>query len=217
MALQADSWNSRYASTDYAYGLEPNDFLVECVHQPFFPSPSTNPRILCLADGEGRNSVYLASLGYTHVTAVDFSPVGLAKARALAEEKKVAVAPVTVEADLEVYEPPADGVDVIVSIFCHMPSVARRAMHARMVKALSAPNGLYLFEAYSPEQVKFGTGGPKDEDLLMTVDKVREELVDAGVEEVFKLETLERTVMEGRLHTGQASVTQFVGRMKQKK
>ncbi len=193
-------WDARYAEPGWAFGTEPNDFLREFAH--VLPA---NGRVLCLAEGEGRNAVHLASLGHD-VTAVDLSSVGLAKAAALAAEHDVSLR--TEVADLATYPIVPGAWDGIVSIFAHVPRVVRGPLHRRVVEGL-APGGVLLLEAYTPNQIGRGTGGPTDETKLMTLALLREEL--AGLELTLARE-IEREVIEGRYHAGRSEVVQIVAR-----
>lgn len=192
-------WDERYGTTDYVYGTAPNGFLE--AHAHLLPPGE----VLCLAEGEGRNAVFLARHGHL-VTAVDASPVGLAKARALAARHGVEIE--TVCADLADYPLGVDRWVGIVSIFAHLPPALRRRVHAQVPAALR-PGGLFLLEAYTPEQVALGTGGPKSPELMMDAATLAEEL--AGLE-FLQLEELRREVIEGRGHTGQGAVVQVVAR-----
>ena len=193
-------WDQRYDQHDYFYGTEPNDFLrAMAVQLP------TGGRLLCLAEGEGRNAVWLAAQGFA-VTAVDLSAVGLAKGQRLAAHKGVSV--VWQQADLADFDPGQQCWDGIVSIFAHQPSVIRRPLHQRCVAAL-APGGVMLLEAYCPAQLQYQTGGPRDADLLPTAALLQAEL--AGLQFDHLLE-LEREVIEGQGHTGRAAVVQLVAR-----
>ena len=118
-------WNERYAEPGYAYGVEPNDFLVQQVGR--LPAGG---RVLELCAGEGRNGVWLAARGFA-VTSVDGSAVGLAKASALAAERKTSLR--TVVSDLAAYDVAAEPWDVIVSIFAHLPPPLRQRVHAAAV------------------------------------------------------------------------------------
>src|SRR5690606_8149969 len=129
--------------------------------------------VLCLAEGEGRNAVFLAGRGHA-VAAVDFSAEGLRKARQLASERNVDIE--TIEADLATFDLGTDAWSGIVSIWAHTPSVVRRRIHAAVPAAL-APGGVFVLEAYRPEQLGYGTGGPSDPDMLPTLAGLREELV----------------------------------------
>lgn len=190
-------WDSRYSEPGYAYGTSPNDFIVAVVE--------TIPRgrILSLAEGEGRNAVYLASLG-CKVTAVDGSAVGLSKANALAAEQGVAIH--TVVADLADYRIEPAQWDGIISCYCHIPSAIRIPLHQAVVRGLK-PGGVFVLEAFSKEQLAYESGGPQEIDLLMDLDDLKQEL--SGLEFV-RAATLERDVREGSRHTGLASVVQIL-------
>ena len=190
-------WDQRYGTQDYAYGTEPNDFLKA----PFRQIPQG--RVLSLAEGEGRNAVFLAKHGY-RVTAVDASRVGLDKAQRLAQENNVAIE--CVQADLADFTPGDNEWDGIISIFCPLPSGIRRALYARLEKALK-PGGVFLLEAYTPAQANNDTGGGKDTDTMQTSATLRQEL--AGLHFVH-LQELERPVIEGRYHTGLGAVVQAI-------
>ena len=163
-------WNQRYNSETYAYGTEPNNFLVTM----FGRLPEG--KVLCLAEGEGRNAVWLAQQG-REVTAMDASEVGLEKARRLAETCGVEIT--TVHADLAAFEIESQHWDAIVSIFCHVPPKLRHSVHRRCVKGLR-PGGVMLLEAYTPAQLKYKTGGPPTADMMMDEESLRTEL--AGLE-----------------------------------
>lgn len=192
-------WNERYSTAGYAYGTEPNDFLA-AVATRIPPG-----RVLSLADGEGRNGVYLATLGYD-VTSVDSSPVGLAKAQRLAAARGVHLT--TVVADLAEYVLDPESWEGIVSIFCHLPEPLRRRVHEQVVRAL-VPGGLYVIESYSPKQLGRGTGGPTAAELLPTLDALRAEL---GGLDVLHAEEVERDIHEGIHHDGPSAVVQVIAR-----
>lgn len=193
-----NKWDERYAEAGFAYGTEANDFLVASRH--LLPNTGT---VLCLADGEGRNSVYLAELGYT-VTAVDSSSVGMEKAAILARERGVTLT--TRVADLADYQLPDDSFDAIISIFCHLPPPIRRQLHSRIPFSLKK-GGVFLLEGYTPRQPEYGTGGPPVKELLMNLDDLLTELQPLRI--IHGAE-LERDVYEGRLHTGLGSVVQLI-------
>jgi len=192
-------WDERYDTSEYIYGVEPNDFLRNHADR------LASGRTLCLAEGEGRNAVFLARQGHV-VTAVDSSSVALKKARKLAQMRGVQIR--TVHADLADFEIGIGRWDSIVSIFCHVPPDLRRRLHAAVVEGLK-PGGMLLLEAYTPRQIALGTGGPPVPELTMTLDALREEL--AGLEFLHALET-ERDVVEGIHHTGRGAVVQVLAR-----
>lgn len=190
-------WDERYSEPGFAYGTAPNDFLVSVVDR------IPQGKILSLAEGEGRNAVYLASLGY-RVTAVDGSEVGLRKAQELATGRGVAIT--TIRADLSTFEIEEGDWDGIVACYCHLPPAIRIPLHRAAVQGLK-PGGVFVLEAFSKEQLAFGTGGPQSLDMLMSLDELKREL--AGLEFVHAVQ-IEREVREGRGHTGLASVVQIL-------
>jgi 2-polyprenyl-3-methyl-5-hydroxy-6-metoxy-1,4-benzoquinol methylase len=190
-------WDQRYSGADYVYGTQPNDFLRET--RPQLPAG----KLLSLAEGEGRNAVWLAQQGYD-VTAVDASSVGLAKARRLAESQGVRVN--WVHADLAAFDIGQQHWDVIVSIFCHLPAALRTSLHQACVAGLR-PGGMFLLEAYTPRQLAFATGGPPTAELMMDSQTLRTEL--DGLQFVHLLET-EREIHEGQLHHGMGAVVQLL-------
>ncbi len=196
--MDASHWNERYAAAGHLYGTEPNGFLAAMA--PLIPPGP----VLCLAEGEGRNAVHLAARGH-RVTAVDQSAVGLAKAQRLASTRGVALE--TVVADLAGYPLSPGGWAGIISIFAHLPVPLRRKVHAAVANGLK-PGGVFILEAYTPAQLAFETGGPKDPALLMRLDDLRAEL--AGLDLSVARE-IERDVVEGSGHRGRAAVVQVIG------
>lgn len=196
----ASQWDQRYGTEGYWYGTQPNDFLKE--HVAVLPPRG---RVLCLAEGEGRNAVFLATQGF-EVVAVDASAVGLAKAERLARERQVSIT--TVQADLSDYILAHDAWDAIVSIWCHLPPALRARVHANVRPALRA-GGVFLLEAYTPAQLEFKTGGPPTAELMPTLAGLRTEL--SGLEFEVAIER-ERDVHEGRGHDGRSAVVQVIAR-----
>lgn len=191
-------WNQRYASGEFVYGTEPNSFLRE--HASLLAGP-----VLSLAEGEGRNAVFLASLGLD-VLGVDGSEVGLAKARQLAASRGLAIR--TEVADLVTYEPPENSFGSVISISAHLPTQIRKRLH-RLVERALRPGGIMLLEAYSKAQITRDTGGPKDVDMLMAREDLEREFPHC---ELILSQEIEREVVEGQFHTGLASVVQFIAR-----
>jgi SAM-dependent methyltransferase len=192
-------WDERYSAPGYAYGVEPNDFLRSVTAR--IPDGG---HVLCLAEGEGRNAVYLAGQGH-RVMAVDASPVGLAKAEKLASERAVEIE--TVAANLADFVIEPDAWDAIVSIFCHLPPPLRARVHGAAVRGLRA-GGVFVLEGFTERQLDLGTGGPPSAELMMSLDALRGEL--DGLELVVARET-EREIREGRFHDGRSAVVQVVG------
>jgi SAM-dependent methyltransferase len=190
-------WDQRYNTEDYVYGTRPNDFLVHVAGK------MPLGRTLCIAEGEGRNAVYLAELGHD-VVAVDASTVGMQKAQRLARERGVVIE--TVVADLADYQIEENSLDAVVSIFAHVPPAIRRPLHRRIVNGLK-PGGVLVLEAYTPDQIAYGTGGPPVAELTMSLQALEDEL--RGLEFTHAVE-LKRDVVEGSLHTGTGAVVQVV-------
>ena len=192
-------WNLRYGNQEYFYGTEPNDFLKENAH--LVPNGS----VLCLADGEGRNSAFLAAMGWD-VSSVDISDIGVEKTKKLAANKGV-----TVDAqvgDLTTFDLGKNKWQGVISIFAHLPESLRQDVHRRVIESL-APGGVFLLEAYTVAQIGRGTGGPQVPELLMSAEALARELAPL---EIVQLEELERDVSEGSGHTGHAAVVQLIAR-----
>lgn len=193
-------WDERYRGDGYYYGTEPNSFLTASKGH-ITPAGA----VLCLAEGEGRNAVWLARQGFA-VTAVEQSAYGLAKGRQLAAQYQVEVN--WCQADLNHFEMGEAQWDGIISIFAHLPPQLRQQVHQRVVTALK-PGGAMVLEAYNPAQLNYATGGPRDPQWLMTCERLRDELPGLHFE---LLHQLEREVIEGVGHTGLAAVVQMVAR-----
>ncbi|HEX4946691.1 MAG TPA: class I SAM-dependent methyltransferase [Blastocatellia bacterium] len=191
-------WDERYAHEEYAYGTEPNEFLA--AHAARIP----RGRVLCLADGEGRNGVWLAQQGYD-VTSVDLSAVGLEKARKLAARRNVRIN--TIQADLAVYDIEPNAWEGIVLIFGHLPPHIRRRLLQQAVAGLR-PGGAFLLELYTPRQLEFGTGGPREVELLGKLEDLRAELDGLQFEIA---QEIEREIYEGKYHGGHSAVVQILG------
>ena len=193
-------WDERYASDEYVYGTDPNEFLA-AEYRRIPPG-----RVLCLSEGEGRNGVFLAQQGY-EVTGVDASIVGLDKAQRLASERRVSIR--TEVCDLADYDLGQGAWQGIVSIFGHLPPDLRRAVLGRVAAAL-APGGVFLLEAYTPRHRELGrVGGPSDITWLATLETLEREL---GALETVLGREVERDVNEGHQHSGPSHVVQLVAR-----
>lgn len=199
---ELDRWNQRYADADdYLFGRGPNHFVAQQKDR-FKPGQTA----LAIADGEGRNSVYLAELGLD-VTAMDFSPVALEKSRRLAEEAGVSVR--LVEADLYNWDWPDSAFDAVVGIFFQFaPPAKRDGIFAGMKRAVK-PGGLIVIEGYRPEQVDYGTGGPPQRENMYTEELLREWFGDF---EILLLESYDAEVDEGPGHKGMSALIDLVAR-----
>ncbi|MGH7131725.1 MAG: SAM-dependent methyltransferase [Phycisphaerales bacterium] len=193
-------WDQRYASDDLVYGEAANDFLAAMADR----LPKTG-RALDIGAGEGRNALFLASVGLD-VLAVDQSAVGMVKAQRRAADRGLKLR--TQAADLRDFEIDHCSFDVVSSIFVHLPTSLRATVH-KHVEAWLKPGGVFVLEAYSPDQLKRSTGGPKDPALLAPLEVILSEL--AGLE-ILHQAALVRKVSEGQSHTGEASVVQVLAR-----
>lgn len=195
-------WDDRYSETGFAYGTEANDFLKE-----MFEKIPIGGHVLCLAEGEGRNAVFLAQNGY-QVTAIDLSEVGLNKALKLAGDRGVTIT--TQVADLADYSLGQQQWDGIVSIWAHMPEAIQRRVHAQVVPALK-PGGVFILEAYTYQQTTMeGVGGPpaSQKDRFVSLEDLQSEL--AELDDIFGIEK-QRSISEGTRHQGLSAVVQFIG------
>ncbi len=196
--MTREFWDSRFAEKGFAYGTEPNAFLVSQKHLL-----KPRAKALAVADDEGRNGVWLAQQGLD-VLSVDQSAVGLAKTRELAAQRGVSIR--TEQTDLTTWKWPENEFDVVAAIFIHFPSAVRAPMHARMYAALK-PGGVLILEAFTPKQLEYKTGGPQDLDRLYTADMLRN---DFGMGERLLLEEAITGLNEGPYHHGQSAVVRLV-------
>ena len=194
-------WDQRFAEPGYKYGTQPNAWLQAEAHRL-----APGSRVLVPGDGEGRNGVWLAQQGH-QVQSVDSSSIGLAKARALATERGVAID--TLCADLADWAPPAASVDAVVLVFVHLRPALRATVHRRLAQAV-VPGGWLLIEAFHPGQLGRSSGGPKELDMLFTTPLLRADF-DGLLDEVFAWEG-EVQLAEGPGHQGAGIVTRWLGR-----
>ncbi|HEX8012824.1 MAG TPA: class I SAM-dependent methyltransferase [Casimicrobiaceae bacterium] len=194
-------WNARFAREDFLFGEEPNAFLRSQAHR-LRPASS----VLCVADGEGRNSVWLAEQGH-RVSAFDFAPNAVAKARRLAQQRNV-----TVDHELgDAYTWPwtAKRYDALVAVFIQfVPPELRDGVFAGMQSAV-APGGVFLLEGYRPEQVDYGTGGPPRREHMYT--RAWLERTFSGWE-ILLLEGYDAVIREGQAHSGMSALIDLVAR-----
>lgn len=191
-------WDERYSSPEYIYGTEPNRFLKEQL------KGIEAGKILFPAEGEGRNAVFAATLGW-QTDAFDQSIEGQKKALQLAKQKGVSIQ-YSIQS-LEDWNPESGIFDCIVLIFVHMPEELRKKVHTAAIRALKSGGSLIL-EAFTAEQLKNTSGGPKTTDLLFTKEMLETDFMNL---KVIELKETKRTLDEGRLHQGVADVIQFIG------
>lgn len=194
-------WEDRFGAPEYIFGKEPNYFLASC--KSLLP---VSGKLLTVADGEGRNGVWLAEQGLD-ATSIDFSPSAQEKAVALARERDVKVT--FIRADVHDWDYPEAAFDVVVEIFTQFSSPAERARKwAGMRKALK-PGGLLIVQGYTPKQLQYGTGGPKEIENLYTRDMLVEAFRDFHD---LKIVEEELELHEGTSHGGMSAVINLTAR-----
>lgn len=194
-------WDRRYEQQEYVFGTAPNVFLAEHAHRL-----GVEARVLCVADGEGRNGAFLAGLGHA-VTAFDGSEVATRKALALDQTRGVRVERLVVS--LERWRWHADAWDAVVAVFVQFaPPAERRAMFAGILRSVR-PGGLLLIEGYTPRQLAYGTGGPPDASHMYTAPMLQTAF--AGWE-VLELREYDAERSEGVGHRGMSALVDLVAR-----
>lgn len=196
---ELDRWETRFSGPGYAFGKEPAAFLKAQAH-----GLPASGKALSIADGEGRNGVWLAERGLD-VLAIDFSPTALQKSRALAAERGVALA--TELADVMAWRWPAEAYDVIVAIFIQFVTPAERSTLFGSIKRALKPGGLLLLHGYRPEQLRYRTGGPQEADHMYT-----RALLEAAFGDMSQIEISEHdsVVSEGSSHVGMSALIDLV-------
>ncbi len=199
-------WNDRYSKNEFAYGEQPNNYLKEQLEK--LPVGA----ILFPAEGEGRNAVFAAKLGWA-VSAFDISTEGKKKALLLAENNKVMIDYQVGELQELNYK--TNQFDVIALIYAHFPADIKSIYHNTLDKYLRK-GGAVIFEAFSKKHIGFiskneKVGGPKDIAMLFSIDEIKSDFANY---EVIELEEKEIELSEGLFHNGRGSVIRFVGRKK---
>ena len=195
------TWNRRFAGEDYLFGTAPNEYLRDHGH-----ALAAGGRVLCVADGEGRNSVWLARQGMP-VDAFDIAEVGVAKARKLAADAGVSVN--NAVADCDGWPWPVEAYDAVVAIFVQFADPAmRERLFAHMVEALK-PGGLLVLQGYTPKQLEYKTGGPPILSHLYSADMLREAFAAL---EFIELKEYEADLTEGSQHAGRSALVGMLAR-----
>jgi SAM-dependent methyltransferase len=196
-----ETWNARFARDDFLFGEEPNAFLRKQAH---WLKPGGS--VLCVADGEGRNSVWLAEQGF-RVEAFDFASNALTKAKRLAQRRKVRVDHAL--GDAYTWPWAAKHYDALVAIFIQfLPADSRDEVFAGMKSAVE-PGGLFLLEGYRPEQVGYRTGGPPRPDHMYTREWLEQMFTGW---QIFLLEAYDAVIQEGQAHNGLSALIDLVAR-----
>ena len=196
---ELDRWEARFAAPGYAFGKEPAAFLKAQAHR----LPASG-KALSIADGEGRNGVWLAERGLD-VLAIDFSPTALQKSRALAAERGVKLS--SELADVTAWPWPTEAHDVIVAIFIQFVTPAERTILFGNIKRALKSGGLLLLHGYRPEQLRYGTGGPREADHMYTRALLETSFADMAQVEIFEHDSL---VSEGSSHVGMSALIDLV-------
>jgi SAM-dependent methyltransferase len=198
---EAAMWDERYSIDDHLFGVEPAEFLTRNAH---LLEPEATA--LVVADGEGRNSVFLAEQGL-QVTAMDVSTVGVEKARALAASRQVS--PELLVADILTWEWTPDAHDVVVAVFIQFLAPAERSAVFEGLQRTLRPGGRLLLHGYRSEQLQYGTGGPPDPERLYTEALLAESFADLDIE---VLHGYDAVIEEGAGHAGPSALIDLVAR-----
>ena len=199
--MSADFWNARYATDDYIFGTAPNVFLVS-QRALIYPGMQA----LAVADGEGRNGVWLAEQG-VRVHAVDFSPAALDKARKLADERGVTLE--FEQVDILDWDWPEAAYDLVAAIFIQFaPHPERERIIAGLRRCLK-PGGVLILQGYTPRQIEFATGGPSSAANMYTPELLRAWFGDW---DIVHLHEHESVISEGSHHHGMSALIDLVAR-----
>jgi cyclopropane fatty-acyl-phospholipid synthase-like methyltransferase len=199
--VSSEFWNARYATEDYIFGTAPNVFLAS---QAALVRPGM--RALAVADGEGRNGVWLAEQGAL-VHAIDVSPVALGKARKLAAQRGVALE--TEQADVLDWTWPQAAYDLVAAIFIQFAPPPERDRIIAGIRGTLRPGGVLILQGYTPKQIEFGTGGPPNAANMYTAELLREWFGDW---EIMHLAEHESVISEGSHHHGMSALIDLAAR-----
>jgi len=198
---KTDFWDERYSREEYIYGIHPNEFFKEKING------LGKGRVILPAEGEGRNAVYAASIGW-QVDCYDPSREGKEKAQKLADINEVNINYNI--ADHESWEPEAGIYDLAALIYTHCDPTIRKKLHEKVITSLKT-GGLVLYEAFRKEQLELDTGGPKNIDMLLSKPIFETEFEDL---EIQYLEEVDVKLHEGQYHKGLARVIRMIAKKK---
>jgi hypothetical protein len=196
---KTDFWNDRYSSDEYVYGTEPNQFFKEQIQKI-----NASGRLLLPGEGEGRNAVFAAKLGW-NVDAFDQSSVAKMKAETLAKLNNVKINYSNV--DLGKFVPQKNFYDCAAIIFVHLPPEIRSGFHSKIVESLK-PNGKIILELFSKNQFGKESGGPQNLNMLSTIEEIKNDF--KGLKTIVLSEE-NINLEEGAKHSGEASVIRYLG------
>ncbi len=195
-------WNERFDKEEFIFGKEPNEYLVEKTKQYLKPQD----KVLCIADGEGRNGVWLAKQGM-QVVGFDASDIALAKAKQFAKDNQVEVE--YSFSDTDSYAWHENTYDAVIGIFIQFADPAMRARIFQQAHKATKPGGLFILQGYTPKQLEYKTGGPSLIEHLYTEELIR----DLAKEfEILELVSYEQELSEGPRHTGMSAILGLVAR-----
>ena len=195
-------WNERFNQEEFIFGTEPNEYLVEQTQKYL----KAGDQVLCIADGEGRNGVWLAKQGM-QVVGFDASDIALSKARKFAKDNHVAVE--YSFSDTDSYAWPTNTYDAVVGIFIQFADPEmRKRIFAKTYESLK-PGGIFILQGYTPKQLEYKTGGPSLIEHLYTEEMMRGLAKDFSI---LELCSYERELSEGPRHSGMSAILGLVAR-----
>jgi 2-polyprenyl-3-methyl-5-hydroxy-6-metoxy-1,4-benzoquinol methylase len=193
-------WNARFDKAEFIFGKEPNEYLTDQASRYLKPGNS----VLCIADGEGRNGVWLAKQGM-QVTAFDVSDIALAKAKQFAKDEQVSIQYSLCDVDGFAWQ--SDAYDAVVGIFIQFADPEMRARIFEQVRQTLKPGGIFILQGYTPKQLEYKTGGPSLLEHLYTEEMICE--LSQGFE-ILDLRCYEKELSEGPRHTGMSALLGLV-------
>ena len=195
-------WNERFDKEEFIFGKEPNEYLVD--QSKRFLTPGN--KVLCIADGEGRNGVWLAKQGM-HVVGFDASDIALAKAKQFAKDNRVEVEYSFSDTDSFTWQ--TNSYDAVVGIFIQFADPEMRARIFSQAHQALKPGGIFILQGYTPKQLEYKTGGPSLIEHLYTEEMIRELSEEF---EILDLQCYEKELSEGARHTGMSALLGMVAR-----
>ena len=195
-------WNERFDKEEFIFGKEPNEYLVAQAHQHLKPNSS----VLCIADGEGRNGVWLAKQGM-RVTGFDVSDIALTKANQFAKENQVNIQYSLSDTDNFEWQP--NTYDAAIGVFIQFADPEMRARIFNQVRHTLKSGGLFILQGYTPKQLEYKTGGPSLIEHLYTEELIRE--LTKGFE-MLDLQCYEKELSEGARHAGMSALLGMVAK-----